>query len=52
MPNIEIILVDFKKYCPLCKYHDTPEVKDPCNDCLAIGGREETAKPEYFVEDK
>lgn len=50
MPDIEMILVDFEKYCPLCKHHDKPEVKDPCNDCLAIGAREETAKPEYFVE--
>ena len=27
--------VYFNKYCQSCKYNNTKEYKDPCNDCLA-----------------
>ena len=26
--------VDFKKYCPLCKFEKLEEWKDPCNECM------------------
>jgi hypothetical protein len=42
--------VRFDKYCETCKWKELDEVKDPCNDCLAIGMREETEKPEYYEE--
>ena len=29
----EYKIVDFT-YCDSCKYRDTKEVKDPCNECL------------------
>lgn len=42
--------VRFDKYCATCKYKDLDEVKDPCNDCLVVGMREETEVPEYYEE--
>ena len=42
--------VAFETYCKRCKYGDLDEWKDPCNDCLAIGAREGTQKPEKFEE--
>lgn len=42
--------VDFKTYCKKCKYRKLSEVKDPCNDCLSIGSRKDSHKPEYFEE--
>lgn len=40
--------VEFNKYCPTCKHYDTLEVKDPCNDCLAVGAREGSEIPEKY----
>lgn len=40
--------VEFNKYCPTCKHYDTWEVKDPCNDCLAVGAREGSEIPEKY----
>lgn len=37
--------VDFDVYCKTCKHKDTPEVKDPCNECLDQCWNEETRKP-------
>ena len=42
--------VAFDQYCPTCKYSETSATHDPCNDCLAIGGRDGTDKPEYYKE--
>ena len=42
--------VRFDKYCETCKYKDLDEVKDPCNDCLTVGMREETEVPEFYEE--
>lgn len=33
--KIEYREVDFNKYCNICKYRDTPEIEDPCNECLS-----------------
>ena len=27
-------LVDFHMYCKTCKYYETDEGTDPCNECL------------------
>ena len=43
--------VNFKKYCPLCKWADKSSTADPCNECLETGGREGTEKPVNW-EDK
>ena len=48
--NSEYKEVDFKSYCDKCKHRDIHEKMDPCNDCLEIGMREGTSKPEYFEE--
>ena len=42
--------VDFETYCKTCKYEKTDEGEDPCNDCLAVPARENTRKPERWVE--
>lgn len=34
--------VDFKTYCPKCKYKKLEETKDPCNECLTEGARVNT----------
>ncbi len=43
--------VEFDWYCERCKYSEQDENKDPCDECLACGMREGSAKPLYF-EDK
>ena len=40
--------VRFDKYCDSCKYAKKSPTDDPCNDCLGIGAREETEKPQYY----
>lgn len=40
----------FDIYCKTCKYKDLDEVKDPCNECLAIGMIENTEVPENYVK--
>lgn len=42
--------VYFYKYCKDCKYADTPEVDDPCNECLCYGSNENSHKPVKFEE--
>lgn len=48
--NSEYKEVNFKNYCDKCRHRDLNEKMDPCNDCLEIGMREGTSKPEYFEE--
>lgn len=48
MDNVKEVYFDV--YCPKCKYYDLDGIFDPCNECLEIGGRESSHKPEYFVE--
>ena len=40
--------VRFDLYCKLCIHKDLPEAADPCNECLEIGMREGSRKPEHF----
>lgn len=42
--------VRFDIYCQKCAYRDRKEAQDPCNDCLEVGMREESSKPEFFKE--
>ena len=34
MPEIDYKEVYFHEYCNTCKFADTPEYEDPCNECL------------------
>lgn len=45
-------IVQFNNWCKKCKYYDTPETKDPCNDCLNVGYNDNSTKPIYWVEKK
>ena len=44
-------LVDFS-YCSSCKYKDLKETEEPCNDCLAIGGRDDGSRKPMRYEFK
>ena len=44
--NMKIVFFD--EYCPSCKYREVHEIDDPCNECLHIGGRENTHVPEKY----
>lgn len=45
-------IVDFEKYCKLCKYYELTESEDPCWDCLETPANYESHKPIKFVEAK
>lgn len=45
-------IVDFEKYCPLCKYSDQEEYKEPCDTCLTYPVNEDSRKPVEFKEKK
>lgn len=47
---IDHMEIRFDKYCQTCKYADREERLDPCNDCLAVGSRENSEKPLYYEE--
>ena len=40
--------VDFKKYCPACKYLKKRQDQKPCAECLETPAREDTARPVNF----
>lgn len=42
--------VFFDIYCDQCEFKDTPEVEDPCNECLAYPANENSHKPVKYVE--
>lgn len=50
MENLKI--VDFMKWCPTCRHRDTPEVDDPCNECLAQGWNVDSTKPINWIENE
>lgn len=37
--------VAFEAYCKKCKYAELDGWKDPCNECLEVRARENSAKP-------
>ena len=43
-------IVDFKKYCEICKHKDKKEFEDPCNECLDHGGNIDSERPIYYEE--
>ena len=43
--------VNFKKYCPLCKYYDLNDFENPCNECLTWPTNYGTRKPLMFMEE-
>lgn len=45
MPEILEFEVNFKKYCKTCKYCNTNENKDPCDECLAVCFNTQSHKP-------
>ena len=50
--NTNTKFVDFRKYCPICKWADKSSTADPCNECLETGGRQGTEVPvNYEKED-
>lgn len=42
--------VNFRLYCPKCRYYDLKETEDPCNDCLNYGSNEDSHRPVYWKE--
>ena len=42
--------VDFKTYCAKCKYKNTAEVMDPCNECLDYPMNENSRVPIKYKE--
>ena len=48
--QIETKLVDFYKYCALCKYKLLPGNEDPCNECLTEATNINSQKPVNFKE--
>ena len=46
----KLMFVDFEKYCKSCEHEKTKEICDPCNDCLAVGARANSERPEYYKE--
>lgn len=49
---MEIIdrIVDFNKYCDMCKYAKTKETDEPCCECLASPTNVHTSKPIKWVD--
>ena len=46
----ETKIVDFDKYCPLCKNWATASIEDPCNECLTNPANIDSRKPVNFEE--
>lgn len=46
MDNLHI--VEFDKYCMKCQYYKLDENDDPCYECLKVGARENSRKPERY----
>lgn len=44
--------VYFNEYCLKCKYKDTANTENPCNECLTHGGRKDSHKPIKFKDEK
>jgi hypothetical protein len=44
--------VEYEKYCNQCKFKDTPDDEEPCDECLTISGRLYSHKPEKFEKEE
>lgn len=42
--------VNFRLYCPKCKYYPLGSTDDPCNECLGQGWNEDSHKPINWKE--
>lgn len=42
--------VYFGEYCKTCKHKDTPEIEEPCNECLEYPVNLYTHKPVNWKE--
>lgn len=42
--------VKFNEYCNTCKHKNVPQEKDPCHECLANPGNEDSRKPIKWEE--
>lgn len=38
-------IIDFEKWCKLCKHQDEPEESLPCRDCLDVPVNVNSTKP-------
>lgn len=47
--NLKEVL--FNAYCTTCKYKDTDETEDPCNECLTNPANENSHKPVNYEEE-
>lgn len=49
----ELMEVNFKQYCKLCKYAKLKGYEEPCNECLEEGMNRYTRKPiKWEAQDK
>jgi len=44
----EIKIVDFEKYCNLCKHWTVAGSEDPCNECLTSSTNIDSRKPVMY----
>lgn len=44
----ELKIVDFSRWCNICKHRDKLSNEDPCNECLTISARVDSRKPENW----
>ena len=43
-------IVDFEKYCKICKYEKLAEIEDPCDECLNNPSNIDSRKPISFQD--
>lgn len=41
-------IVEFEKYCNRCRFRETYEGDDPCNECLSEPVNDDSRKPVRF----
>lgn len=44
-------LVEFERWCPLCKWKDAKDIPDPkipCDECLEVPARENSTIPDRY----
>lgn len=46
------MIVDYEKWCKLCKHEELSEYKMPCFECLDVPTNMNTTKPIRFEEKK
>ena len=44
----DLKIVEFDKWCNTCRYYETEESEDPCRECLTIGARPDSRRPERY----